>query len=129
MIKSAPKKSPPSRKAPIKHARKKPMATTPERTPAPPQREHEPPPREQSQQAAKTDDKGKPEEKALSKEDAELIFESGGKLKKKGDPDDKWFAVGRVRNQLAVCYPLTDELKKKLLEMELVSVPDAPPHA
>jgi hypothetical protein len=83
------------------------MTTT--QTPAP----HAP-----AAQPAPTEEK--PEEKVLSKEEAKLLFQAGHRLKKKGDPPDKWIAATRLHNQVCLARPLDEELEKTVLGQELV---------
>lgn len=66
----------------------------------------------------------KPEEKVVSKEEVRSLFESGHRLKKKGDPDTKWIAATRLHNQLCLAQPVDEELEKTVLAQELVLVTD-----
>ena len=56
----------------------------------------------------------------LSKEDARTHLHAGTKLRKKGDPPEKWLCGTRTRNQLMVSYPLTKELEDEILSGSLV---------
>lgn len=66
----------------------------------------------------------KPEEKVVAKEEVRALFEAGTKLKKKGDPPEKWIAATRLHNTLCLAQPLDEEMEKKVLGQELVIVPD-----
>lgn len=65
-----------------------------------------------------------PEEKVLSKDEARALFEGGHRLKKKGDPNEKWLAATRLHGQLCLAQPVTEELEKSVLEAQLVLIPD-----
>lgn len=65
-----------------------------------------------------------PEEKTVAKEEAMQLFRAGHKLKKKGDPSEKWFAAVRLHGQLCLAQPLDEELEKKVVDEELVLVAD-----
>lgn len=80
-------------------------------------------PKDDKAKPASTEEK-KPEEKVVSKEEVRSLFESGHRLKKKGDPDNKWIAAVRISNTLCLAQPLDDELEKKVLGAELVLVTD-----
>jgi hypothetical protein len=77
----------------------------------------------QPKDAASTEEK-KPEEKVLSKEEAKSLFQGGHRLKKKGDPPDKWIAATRLHNQLCLARPLDEEMEKTVLGQELVLLTD-----
>jgi hypothetical protein len=65
-----------------------------------------------------------PEEKVLSKEEAKQLFLAGHRLRKKGDPPEKWIAAARVHNIMCLCRPLDPDLEKAELESEVVLVAD-----
>jgi hypothetical protein len=51
------------------------------------------------------------------------LFHAGHRLKRKGDPDDKWIGAARIHGTMCVCKPL-DESAEKELEHDLVLVND-----
>lgn len=67
-----------------------------------------------------------PEEKVIDKAEAAALFRAGHRLKKKGDPPEKWFSASRLHNTLVICYPVDEEVEKTVLEQELV-LADEPP--
>jgi hypothetical protein len=116
------------------------MATTPQRpappptSPAPASHPAQPPPARpgvaQPDQQPKPDDpdaKPPAEEKVLEKEEALQLFRAGHRLKKKGDPPEKWLAATRIGGHLVICYPVDEEIEKTVLGQQLVLVPDEPP--
>jgi hypothetical protein len=68
-----------------------------------------------------------PEEKVLEKEEVLQLFRAGHRLKKKGDPPEKWLAATRIGGHLVICYPVDEEIEKTVLGQQLVLVPDEPP--
>jgi hypothetical protein len=71
-------------------------------------------------------DQPPPEEKVVDPAEAGQLFRAGHRLKRKGDPPDKWFAAFRLHNTLVICYPMDDEIEKQLLEQDLVLADDPP---
>jgi hypothetical protein len=67
-----------------------------------------------------------PEERAVAPEEALQLFRAGHRLKKRGDPPDKWFAAFRLHNTLVICYPVDEEIEKHVLDQDLV-LADEPP--
>jgi hypothetical protein len=65
-----------------------------------------------------------PEEKVIAPEEAMALFRAGHRLKKKGDPPERWFAASRLHNVMVVCSPLTEEIEKQIEQDELVLVAD-----
>jgi hypothetical protein len=115
------------------------MASTPQRpappphTPAPPPHPAQPPPatpgvaQPDLQPKAQAAEGEKPlEEKVLEKEEALQLFRAGHRLKKKGDPPEKWLAATRIGGHLVICYPVDEEIEKTVLGQQLVLVPDEP---
>jgi hypothetical protein len=102
------------------------MATTPQQPPPqqqPPRGAPTPPAKESEKKDASTEEK-KPEEKVVDKDEVKNLFQAGHRLKKKGDPPDKWIAATRLHNTLCLAQPLDEELEKKVLGQELVLVAD-----
>jgi hypothetical protein len=104
----------PSRQEPPRHPAQPPPAR-----PGVPQRDLQPQPDD-------PDAKPPPEEKVVDPAEAAQLFRSGHRLKRKGDPPDKWFAAFRLHNQLVICYPMDDEIEKSVLEQDLVLADDPP---
>jgi|HubBroStandDraft_6_1064221.scaffolds.fasta_scaffold15710_1 hypothetical protein len=108
--------------------------------PAPPQPSRHEPPRHPAQpQAARPGvaqrdqqprpdepDQPPPEEKVVDPAEAGQLFRAGHRLKRKGDPPDKWFAAFRLHNTLVICYPMDEEIEKNVLDQELVLADDPP---
>lgn len=67
-----------------------------------------------------------PEEKILEKEEAMQLFRAGHRLKKAGDPVEKWFAASRIHGVMVLCYPVDEEIEKGISEQDLV-LADEPP--
>jgi hypothetical protein len=65
-------------------------------------------------------DDTKPEPEALKPEDAKALLHAGHKLRKKGDPPEKWIAFVRVGGKLAKATPLDEEEEEKLAKEQLV---------
>jgi hypothetical protein len=91
------------------------MATQPQHPATPPPAQPGVPPQH---------DQAQPEEKVLSKEEAKQLFLAGHRLRKKGDPPEKWIAAARVHNIMCLCRPLDPDLEKAELESEVVLVAD-----
>jgi hypothetical protein len=117
------------------------MAQSPQR-PASPSRSapptREPPPRHPAQPpaarpgVAQRDQQPQPEpepekeERAVNPAEAGALFRAGHRLKRRGDPPDKWFAAFRLHNTLVICYPIDDEIEKQVLDQDLVLADDPP---
>jgi hypothetical protein len=99
----------------------------PERHPAQPSPAKPGVPQSDLQPKSEVEPEKPPEEKVLSKEDAMALFRGGHKLKKKGDPPEKWFAASRAHGVLAISRPVDEEVEKAINEQDLVLVPDTPP--
>jgi hypothetical protein len=69
------------------------------------------------------EEKEKPEEKVLDKEEAKQLFFAGHRLKRHGDPAEKWIGAARVHGTMCICRPL-DETAERDLEQQLVLVTD-----
>ena len=111
-----PKKEPePPKKEPERHP-----AQPPEAEPGVAQRDRQPQPDDPHA-------KPPPEEKVVNKDEAVQLFRSGHKLKKKGDPPEKWFMASRINNVLVLCVPVDEEIEKGVLDQELV-LADEQPH-
>jgi hypothetical protein len=117
------------------------MAQSPQRPaastrPAPPPR-HEPPRHPAQPPAARPgvaqrDQQPQPEEEAppertVAPEEAAQLFRAGHRLKKRGDPPENWFAAFRLHNTLVICYPVTEDIEKQVLEQDLVLADDPQP--
>jgi hypothetical protein len=65
-----------------------------------------------------------PEEKVLEHAEAKQLFLAGHRLKKKGDPPEKWFCASRLHGLLVVCHPMDEEFETVFEGQELVLLPD-----
>jgi hypothetical protein len=93
-------------------------AQPPAARPGVPQRDQQPRPDEPDQPP--------PEEKVLEKEEAMQLFRAGHRLKKAGDPPEKWFSASRIHGVLVLCYPVDEEIEKGIAEQDLVLAEEAP---
>ena len=110
------------------HAPQRPAAPS---RPAPPPRHPAQPPAArpgvpQRDQQYQEPEPEKVEERAVAPEEAAQLFRSGHRLKRRGDPPDKWFAAFRLHNTLVICYPIDDETEKHVLDQDLVLADDPP---
>jgi hypothetical protein len=67
-----------------------------------------------------------PPEKILEKDEALALFRAGHRLKKAGDPPNKWIAASRIHGVMVLCYPMDEEIEKGIMEQELVLADDLP---
>jgi hypothetical protein len=109
-------------------------AARPAPRPEPPRHPAQPPParpgvpqRDLQPQPDDPDAKPPPEERAVDPNEALQLFRSGHRLKKRGDPPENWFAAFRLHNTLVICYPVTEDIEKQVLEQDLVLADDPPP--
>src|SRR5580698_2891039 len=61
-----------------------------------------------------------PPEKILEKDEALALFRAGHRLKKAGDPPNKWIAASRIHGVMVLCYPMDEEIEKGIMDQELV---------
>jgi hypothetical protein len=117
------------------------MAQQPQRPAARPQPPRQEPPRHPAQppparpgvaqrdQQPQPDDVAAappPEERAVDPAEAAQLFRAGHRLRRRGDPPDKWFAAFRLHNTLVICYPVDEEIEKSVLDQDLVLADDPP---
>ncbi len=56
----------------------------------------------------------------VSKEEALSIFRAGHKLRKAGDPPEKWFQASRIGGILVLCVPVDQDVEEAVLDQDLV---------
>lgn len=100
-------------------SKKEPEPKEPERHPAQPA-PATPGVAQHDQQPQPDDPNAPPPPKPVAKEEAASLFHAGHKLRKKGDPPEKWFAMVRIANQPCLVTPLDDETEKAALDADLV---------
>jgi hypothetical protein len=98
----------------------------PERHPAQPPAARPGVPQPDQQPQPDVEAEAPPEEKVLEKEEAKMLFRAGHRLKKAGDPAEKWFAASRIHGVLVLCYPVDEEIEKGVLDQDLVLADESP---
>lgn len=84
------------------------------------------PTRDQQPEPDDPNAKPPPEEKSVDPNEAASLFRAGHRLKRRGDPPEQWFSAFRLHNQLVICYPMTDDIEKQVLDQDLVLADDPP---
>ena len=63
-------------------------------------------------------------EREVAPEEALQLFRAGHKLKRAGDPPEKWFAASRLFNTLVLCVPVDETIEKQIAGEQLVLAED-----
>lgn len=72
------------------------------------------------QQAPPPDEAPPKPDVPVSKEEALSLFRSGHKLRKAGDPPEKWFQASRIGGILVLCVPVDQDVEEAVLDQDLV---------
>lgn len=59
-------------------------------------------------------------EREVAQAEALQLFRAGHKLKKAGDPPERWFAASRLFGQLVLCVPVDEAVEKMIAGEQLV---------
>ncbi len=54
------------------------------------------------------------------KREALSLFRAGHKLRKAGDPPEKWFQASRIGGILVLCVPVDQDVEEAVLDQDLV---------
>ncbi len=72
------------------------------------------------QQAPPPTEPPPPPDVPVSKDEAVQLFRSGHKLRKAGDPPEKWFQASRIAGVLVLCIPVDADVEESVLGQDLV---------